>query len=93
MSTVQQVLADTNRLRALTTAIFKAVDTDHSGAIDFQELRTAMNFLAERNGFPRPPPSQVEEAMRQLDTNRSGGVDILEFEVFVRSVLQSIDTD
>ena len=93
MSTVEELLADPIKLTTFANSVFRAIDTDHSGAIEVHELRTAMNYIADCNGFPRPSGTQVAEAMEQLDTNRSGSIDLSEFEAFIRSVLRNVNFD
>ncbi|PXF47369.1 Calmodulin [Gracilariopsis chorda] len=53
---------------------FKVFDKDNSGKISADELRQVMNNLGERLS-----DAEVEEMIREADTNGDGEIDIAEF--------------
>ena len=72
---------------------FNEYDTDGSGFLDKKELRKCLEDLA--NAFPQDgtmtvSDSDVEEAMRDLDTNHDNKISIDEFTVLAKMVFSAI---
>ena len=71
-------------------AVFEQVDADGSGKIDRAELKRAMVMVAQEAGIPAPGDEQVEAAMKALDTDRSGTLDLSEFQVLIEEILRAL---
>jgi Ca2+-binding EF-hand superfamily protein len=92
-TTIQAILEDDAKLLQATKAVFDQVDTDGSGQIDRSELKQAMISVANQAGLDLPAEDQIDEAMRQLDRDRSGRLDLNEFKELVRVLLQGLISD
>ena len=60
--------------------IFAHADSDRSGELNLDELRTILNKFKSFEGIPI---SEVEAMMSELDSDRSGTVSIAEFRLFL----------
>ena len=76
---IDDILKDKAKLRAITEAAFKAVDTDNSGFLEINELETVMTNVANDIGVEKPTKAEVEEVLNELDTNKDGKLSIDEF--------------
>ena len=90
MEELKNVLADETKFNLVARAAFDAVDTDHSGAIDFSELRNCMNQISQDVGATPPTEEEVKSAMKDLDTDKSGKLEFNEFKVLVREVMEEM---
>ena len=79
-----------NRLDRVSvhSRLFKKIDTDHSGALDRDEVAKAVlvqtgKYLSEK---------ELDEAMKEIDTDGSGDVDIEEFQAYMIKTETSQDT-
>lgn len=90
MADIEEILKDDEELTKVSKLVFDAVDSDHSGHIDQKELKTAMVCVAREAGIEPPTDEQVEEAMKALDTDNSGTVDVNEFKELIRQLLEAI---
>lgn len=90
MATVEEILADEEKLNAVTKAVFDQVDADGSGQIDKAELKAAMNQVAQEAEIPAPSEEDVEKALKELDTDMSGTIDVNEFKQLVKQLLQAL---
>ena len=87
---IQEILADDEKLTAVTQAVFSAVDTDGSGQIDRTELKAAMVQVAQAAEIPAPDDSKVDQALNDLDANKDGKIDVGEFKVLVVEILKAL---
>mmetsp|Transcript_5580 Transcript_5580/g.8313 ORF Transcript_5580/g.8313 Transcript_5580/m.8313 type:complete len:92 (+) Transcript_5580:58-333(+) len=90
MSTIDEILADDGKLNAVTKAVFDQVDADGSGQIDKAELKAAMNQVAQEAEIEAPSEEDVEKALKELDTDMSGTIDVNEFKELVKQLLQAL---
>jgi hypothetical protein len=58
---------------------FKEFDTDNSGTMDASEFR---NMMIKMHGGMEPTPTQLRNALAQIDEDRSGDIDFPEFFVW-----------
>ena len=79
--------ADPTTLKAAMTSstrtgdvnkVFKSLDTDGSGTLEYAEAELAIQQLAETVGFTMTP-DEIEEAFQTMDADGSGEVDLEEF--------------
>jgi Ca2+-binding EF-hand superfamily protein len=87
---IKAILADENRLGQVTKSVFDEVDADHSGKIDKTELKEALTNLSRQANLPIPNDQKIDAAFAALDTDNSGTIEIGEFKVFVKSLLESL---
>ena len=90
MATIDEILADEGKLNSVTKAVFDQVDTDGSGQIDKAELKAAMNQVAQESDIEAPSEEEVEKALKELDADMSGTIDVNEFKELVRQLLQAL---
>ena len=90
MAEFRAILDDAEQFNAITAAVFAQVDADGSGAIDRGELKNAMTLVASQAEIPPPEDSAIDEAMGALDTDQSGNIDIDEFKVLMRGILEAL---
>ena len=72
--------------------MFTAVDKDGSGQIDRRELKAAMLSVATEAGIAPPTDEQVDEALKALDSDNSGTIDVNEFKELIRQLLEAINS-
>jgi Ca2+-binding EF-hand superfamily protein len=90
MSSIEELLADDAKLTEVTKAVFEAVDTDGSGAIDRRELKIAMESVAREAGIAAPSEADINEMLSGLDADHSGTIDVHEFKVLIVEVLKAL---
>ena len=87
---IAAILADPARLQELTKQIFDQVDTDGSNRIEKGELKHALVTVATEANLPIPTDEKIDSTFIALDTDRSGSIDVSEFSVLVKALLQSL---
>ena len=87
-SDIVNILNDPAKLRQVTQAAFIAVDADGSGFLEVSELSEVMNQVASDIFLPPPTQEELEEVLKELDTNNDGKLPVEEFEVLIRLVLE-----
>lgn len=90
MGKVQAVLDDPNELELVAKLAFAQIDTDKNGFIDRRELEALMKKVAQDCRIPIPNSSDVEDAMKAMDTNGDGQLSFDEFKVLVILILRAI---
>ena len=85
---INEILRDDRKLHAVAKAAFEAVDTDRSGFIDEQELKTVMCSVAGDIGMDQPSDNDVREVLREIDANHDGKISLEEFKVLIKQVLE-----
>ncbi|OMJ85923.1 hypothetical protein SteCoe_12626 [Stentor coeruleus] len=87
---IRDILDDDEKLTQVTKAVFDAVDTDKSGEIDKRELKAAMINVAQEAHLEQPSNEKVDEALRKLDTDGSGSIDVHEFKELIKQLLEAL---
>lgn len=87
---IRQVLNDPVKLREATKAAFDLVDVNKNGSIDRNELRAALDELATGFGLPVVSDEDLNEGLAKLDTDQSGTLEVAEFEVLVKELLEGL---
>ena len=87
---IQEILADKVKVWELTKEVFDEVDTDHSGAIEKNELREALMKIARDAEMPPPTQSDVDGILKALDTDGNGTISLSEFQVLIYEVLVAL---
>lgn len=87
---IQAILDNPVQLQAITLAAFNSADTDGSGRIDKSELGASMVNLAAEQGLNQPTPDEIEEAIKELDLDKSGTINLTEFGAFIQQVLEEM---
>mmetsp|Transcript_15693 Transcript_15693/g.28631 ORF Transcript_15693/g.28631 Transcript_15693/m.28631 type:complete len:92 (+) Transcript_15693:1364-1639(+) len=90
MSSIDQLLNDPAKLDDVTRAVFEAIDTDKSGSIDRDELKVAMETIADEANITPPSEDDVDHLLTTLDIDKSGSVDVDEFRHFIEEVLRGL---
>ena len=80
-------------LMSITRGVFNSVDEDGSGEIDASELKVAMAQFAAQAVIKQPTDEQVEKVLIDLDTDKNGTIDVYEFKVLIKRVLQAAVRD
>ncbi|XP_060068153.1 neo-calmodulin-like [Ylistrum balloti] len=63
--------------------LFNAFDEDKSNSISLGELRKAMNFMGLS-----PTKKEVQAAMKNLDKNGNGKIELKEFKTFIKAEME-----
>lgn len=79
MSSIKDILKDKVKLKKITEAAFKAVDSDGSGYLERNELEKVMINVATDLGVDSPSKDEVEEVLRELDEDGDGKLSLDEF--------------
>lgn len=90
MADIQEIFNDPAKLREVTKAAFDQVDADGSGKIDKNELKRGLALVAEEAGLPVLSDAAIEDAMNALDTDRSGTLEVDEFQVLIEAILRAL---
>lgn len=85
---IRNILEDEIKFNEVVKAAFSSVDTDGSGFIDENELKSVMQSVAGDIGMPEPSSEDVKEVMRELDANSDGRISEDEFKVLIKQVLE-----
>eukprot|EP00419_Tripos_fusus_P089988 CAMPEP_0172862502 /NCGR_PEP_ID=MMETSP1075-20121228/74430_1 /TAXON_ID=2916 /ORGANISM="Ceratium fusus, Strain PA161109" /LENGTH=97 /DNA_ID=CAMNT_0013710853 /DNA_START=30 /DNA_END=323 /DNA_ORIENTATION=- len=87
---IDAILNDKDALREVALAAFDAVDTDGSGAIDAKELKTVMETVAKDMGADQPSDDDVDEVFKELDTDKTGKINVDQFTILIKQVLEGM---
>ncbi|CAG9325224.1 unnamed protein product [Blepharisma stoltei] len=90
MASIDEILADEQKLAEVTKAVFDQVDADQSGQIDRRELKLAMAQVAREANIEAPSDQSVDQALKVLDADGSGTIDVNEFKVLIRQLLEAL---
>ena len=85
---IRAILSDPEKLREVTKAAFDLVDTNGNGSIDKAELRTALRELGTTLSLPPVSDENLDKTLAGLDTDASGTLEVAEFEVLVKALLE-----
>ena len=85
---IESVLNNPVKLKALAKAAFETVDTDNSGEIDEMEFQRIVIEMGVEVGDHHMDLSELSSFMRELDTDGNGKIDLEEFLVLIRGVLE-----
>ena len=72
--------AENKRFRHFLSPFFRRFDVDNSGVIDKHELSLLLQTLGEK-----PTHAELDQMMKEMDTNHSGDID---YEEFVRAMVK-----
>lgn len=90
MSEAADILANEAELNELVNTVFTSYDTDGSGLIDRNELKTAMQNMAHECGILLPSEEEINKLLTSLDCDRSGTIDKSEFKKFIIDALEAL---
>ena len=71
---IKDILTDPDKIDRLAKMAFDMVDTDSSGYIDRSELESVMNSIGVEMDFDGASKEDVEEIIKELDTDEDGMV-------------------
>ena len=72
---------DKNKMKKLTEAAFKAIDSDNSGTLDKSEIIAIMTKISNEMGIENPSKEEIEEVIEELDVDKNGVLSLDEFAV------------
>ena len=90
---MKEIIDNPRKLEQIARIAFDNVDTDKSGEIDENELKSVMRQIAGNMGTEPPSSEDVEEVMEYLDTDHSGKIDFSEFKVLIKDVLTNLSKE
>ncbi len=93
MEDIRDLLNNEQKFNEMAQNAFQITDVDNSGVIDKQELGSAMTQISADIGIPTPSQEEVEEVFLALDQDKSGKIDLNEFKLFVRKILECMLSD
>ena len=86
-ATIRKVLQNEDQLRALATRPFNEIDTDRSGHISKDELKVVLTNVSKAIKTNPPSDEQIEETMKEVDSNNDGTISFEEFVELLRLIL------
>ena len=87
---IRAILNDLARLNEVTKEVFDQTDTDASGFVDKAELKAALISVSTECGLPPPSDEKIAASFTALDIDNSGTLDVAEFSVLIRKLLESL---
>lgn len=86
-ATIKDLLSDRNQIERLTKLAFDMVDTDSSGYIDRNELEAVMTSIGLEMDFDGASKEDVDEIIKELDTDEDGKINYAEWKNLVIEIL------
>lgn len=77
---------DDGTLRQAVDVIFDKYDSDKSGFIESNELKVFFTDLAQHLGIDTPSDADIQDALKELDTNNDGKVSREELFSFAKAL-------
>ena len=84
------VLADEDKLAEVAEVGFKECDKDESGKINRAELSKAIQAMSAEFKEKPIPEDEIDKIYEGLDTSGDGLLDVKEFTVLVKSLMQGL---
>ncbi|MCQ2820020.1 MAG: EF-hand domain-containing protein [archaeon] len=75
-------------LAMMVEKAFKEADTNHNGKIEVDELHAVLVKTAKDLGIEPPTKEQSEAAMKELDYDKNGTLDMNEYSVLVKQFVK-----
>jgi Ca2+-binding EF-hand superfamily protein len=85
-----EILNDPEKFREATKSIFRDSDINRDGSIDRAELREFLSEFTKCYELPAVSEEALDEELASLDTDSSGTLDISEYSVLVRRLLEKL---
>lgn len=89
---IKEILNRPDILQKVTKSAFDAVDKDKSGYLEANELKEVMQNVANDIGTKAPTDEEVNDVLKELDTNQDGKISLDEFQVLIKQVLEIMDS-
>ena len=86
----KEILRDSAKLSILSKSSFDAIDIDHSGWIEKDELLNCLLQTAKETKCPFPSEEEFEQIFSLIDRDKDGRVNSEEFEILVYQVLKTL---
>ena len=80
---IDKILKDENKINTVARAMFQEADVDKSGKINLKEMHILLKRICEDFGLPQPSKDEADEILKELDSDKNGEVDFIEFKKFV----------
>lgn len=90
---IRKILADKNLLNDVSNKAFEAVDVDHSGFIERDELRLILDHISSETGAKPMEDEQVNKILDFFDKDKNGKIDRPEFKIMVETIVQQMIFD
>ena len=84
------LLASAEDLSKFSGTVFRNVDVDSTGYVEFGELRVCLEEICALFGLEKPSQEDVETSMKDLDKDMNGKVSSDEFEALIKQVLEGM---
>ncbi|KAL4442569.1 hypothetical protein ABPG74_006975 [Tetrahymena malaccensis] len=88
---VSDILNNEDKLNKVAKVAFDAVDTDGSGQINQSELKQVMDQITRNIGAQPPTQEEIDQVLKNLDTDGDGSVSFQEFKVLIKNILEAIN--
>ena len=90
MENLNELLNDEASFNQISKMTFDVVDNDKNGGIDISELSKCMESIAQEANIVKPTNEEIEEIMKNYDSDKSGKLEFEEFKVLVRKILENM---
>ena len=88
---ILQILKDDKALTAIAEEAFKKCDSDGNGYLDKEEVGALMKQANKDNpNVPEMTDADVDAMYQKLDKNKDGKIQVDEFKVLIKAVLQAL---
>eukprot|EP00826_Nyctotherus_ovalis_P040235 TRINITY_DN3941_c0_g2_i7.p1 TRINITY_DN3941_c0_g2~~TRINITY_DN3941_c0_g2_i7.p1 ORF type:complete len:118 (+),score=54.07 TRINITY_DN3941_c0_g2_i7:71-424(+) len=91
LKTLRYILKDPERIKDVSDTAFNAVDTDHRGYIDRDELEAIMECVAKDMNISQPLDTNVDSMLKELGADRELRIMKEEFVRLIEKVLRKME--
>lgn len=88
MSSYKEILEDEVKFKETCKKTFNEFDKDNSGYIEANEFVFVMKFFCKNLNIPDTTPCETYDKFKKLDIDRDGKLDLNEFSVIVKEILE-----
>jgi Ca2+-binding EF-hand superfamily protein len=90
---LRDALAKKAKFEELTKAVMKKLDPEDTGSIEITKLEEFFKNLAASIGASEPQTDDVKQVLNALDRDKSGSLNVEEFKVMLRDIVEAMVED
>lgn len=84
---IKSIIADKDTVFKLAKAAFDKIDEDGVGYIERPQLEKILAEVSPEFDFDQSSKEDVDEILREIDSNSDGKISLTEFQVLIKQIL------